>query len=111
MDEDSKNLLVINTHIGLFKYNRLSFGIKTAPTLFQEVMDKLIAPLRNVICYMDDIFIFGKTKKENDNALFALMNRTLEFGLHIKLEKSKFAFTEIKYLGSIVNKNGIKPDP
>lgn len=107
MDDASKNLLVINTHVGLFRYERLSFGIKTAPTIFQEVMDKLIAPLRNVICYMDK---FGKSKKEHDDALMALMNRILEFGLHIKLEKSKFALTEIKYLGSIVTKKGIQPD-
>lgn len=108
MDDESKNLLVINTHVGLFKYNRLTFGIKTAPTIFQEVMDQLIAPLKNIICYMDDIFVFGKIKREHDDALFSLMKRIQEFGFHIKLEKSKFAFSEIKNLGSIVNKNGIK---
>lgn len=41
MDESSKNLLVINTHVGLFRYERMSFGIKTAPTIFQEVMDTM----------------------------------------------------------------------
>lgn len=110
MDDESKDLLIINTHIGLFRYNRLSFGIKTAPTIFQQVMDQLIAPLKGVICYMDDIFIFGKTKKYHDEGLFSLMNRIKEFGFHIKLEKSKFALTEITYLGSVVNKFGIKPD-
>lgn len=111
MDDASKKLLIINTHIGLFQYERLSFGIKTAPTIFQELMDMLISPLENVICYLDDIFIFGRTKKIHDKALIALMNRIQDFGLHIKLEKSKFALNEIKYLGSIVNKYGLKPDP
>lgn len=57
MDDESKELLVINTHIGLFKYNRMSFGIKTAPTIFQEAMDKMIEPLNGVVCFMDDIFV------------------------------------------------------
>lgn len=111
VDEESSKLLVINTHIGLFKYNRMSFGIKTAPTLFQEIMDKMIAGLDGVICYMDDIFICGKTKIEHDKRLIRLMNRIAQHGFHIKLAKSRFALTEIKYLGCIINKDGIKPDP
>ena len=31
--------LHINTHKGLFKYNRLPFGAASAPTVFQQVMD------------------------------------------------------------------------
>lgn len=111
MDEESKNLLVINTHIGLFKYNRLSFGVKTAPTIFQEVMDQMIAPLNGVVCYMDDIFIHAKSIREHDKFLVALMNRIKEYGLHIKLSKCKFVFKEIKYLGTIINSKGLKPDP
>lgn len=55
LDDSSKQLVTISTHVGLFNYNRLPFGIKTSPTIFQEVMDKLIANLRGVICYMDTI--------------------------------------------------------
>lgn len=111
VDDRSKDLLVINTHIGLYRYNRLSFGIKTAPTIFQEIMDKMISGLPGVICYMDDIFIYGKSNKAHDKALILLMNRITEFGFKIKLEKSKFGLDEITYLGCVINKNGIKPDP
>ena len=31
VDEDSNELITINTHKGLFRYNRLPFGVKTAP--------------------------------------------------------------------------------
>lgn len=111
VDDKSSELLIINTHVGLFKYNRLTFGIKTAPTIFQEIMDKMIAGLRGVVCYMDDIFVCGSTKQIHDENLILLMKRLKDFGFHIKILKSRFALTEIKYLGCIVNKNGIQPDP
>ncbi|VDO48433.1 unnamed protein product [Heligmosomoides polygyrus] len=43
LSEESKKKVVINTHKGLFKYNRLPFGIKTAPGIFQQVMNKMVA--------------------------------------------------------------------
>lgn len=33
--EECITLLTVNTHLGLFQYNRLLFGVKTAPTIFQ----------------------------------------------------------------------------
>lgn len=38
------------------------------------------------------------------------MKRILDLGFHIKLENSRFGLNEIKYLGCVINKYGIKPD-
>ncbi|XP_055308875.1 uncharacterized protein K02A2.6-like [Sitodiplosis mosellana] len=95
VDEESEQLLVINTHVGLFQYNRLNFGTKPAPAIFQEAMDRMITGLQGVIAYMDDLFIFGHDKRSHDRALIALMNRLKEFGFHIKLAKSRFGLNEI----------------
>ncbi|EPB67444.1 hypothetical protein ANCCEY_13469 [Ancylostoma ceylanicum] len=43
MDEDSRPLLTINTHRGLYRLNRLPFGVKPAPGIFQQYIDALIA--------------------------------------------------------------------
>ncbi|XP_003366225.1 conserved hypothetical protein [Trichinella spiralis] len=43
LDEESKRILVINTHKGLYHYNRLPFGVASAPTIFQKVMDTMLA--------------------------------------------------------------------
>ena len=36
LDEESKKLLTVNTPWGLFRYNRLPFGVSVAPAIFQR---------------------------------------------------------------------------
>ncbi|KAL3121318.1 hypothetical protein niasHT_008300 [Heterodera trifolii] len=43
LDQESKDLCVINTHRGLFQCKRLPFGVKSAPSIFQHLMDKICA--------------------------------------------------------------------
>lgn len=40
VEEDSKKYLTINTHMGLFQYNRLVFGITSAPAIWQRTIDQ-----------------------------------------------------------------------
>ena len=41
VDEDSKKFLTVNTHKGLFMYNRLPFGVSSTPAVFQKTMENL----------------------------------------------------------------------
>ena len=54
VDDDSKDLLVINTPKGLFRYNWLPYGVSIAPAIFQSVLDRVLHNLP-VTCYLDDI--------------------------------------------------------
>lgn len=62
VDEEFRKLITINTHRGLFQYNRLPFGIKTAPGCFQQIMDMMISGFEGVVAYIDDILVFGKNE-------------------------------------------------
>ena len=42
LDEDSKKYAVITTHKGLFRYNRLQFGLSAAPAIFQSIIDNIL---------------------------------------------------------------------
>ena len=59
LSEDSKQYVVINTHKGLFRYNRLPWGIASAPGIFQRVMEGLLSDIPGVLVYLDDILITG----------------------------------------------------
>ena len=65
LDEQSQNLVVINTHKGLYKFNRLPFGVASAPAMFQKVMDTILHDIPGVICYVDDILVTGSTDEEH----------------------------------------------
>ncbi|PIC40074.1 hypothetical protein B9Z55_011551 [Caenorhabditis nigoni] len=110
LSEESKELCTINTHRGLYQYQRLAFGTKTAPMVFQRIMDKMISGLDGVTAYLDDIIIVGSTEKEHKDNLFKLFSRITEYGFRVKLEKCRFLEEEIKFLGFIVDKNGRRPD-
>uniref|UniRef100_A0A7I4Z4C2 Reverse transcriptase domain-containing protein n=1 Tax=Haemonchus contortus TaxID=6289 RepID=A0A7I4Z4C2_HAECO len=61
VDDDAKQLLKISTHQVLFRFDRLRFGVKSAPGIFQQCIDSLIAGLDGTAAYLDDILVTGRT--------------------------------------------------
>ncbi|XP_049294182.1 uncharacterized protein K02A2.6-like [Anopheles funestus] len=86
IEERYRPFLTINTHRGLYLYNRLPPGIKIAPAAFQQIMDAMLAGLRDTSGYMDDVVIGGKTEKDHDDNLRKVLQRIKEFGFTIKAE-------------------------
>ena len=110
IEENSSKLLCINTHRGLYKFDRLVFGIKVAPAIFQQVMDTMLSGFDFSFAYLDDIVNSSKTMalhREHLNKVFAQIR---EFGLKVKEAKCDFCMNKIKYLGHI-DKDGRRPDP
>ena len=109
VEENSSKLLSINTHRGLYKFDRLVFGIKVAPAIFQQVMDTMLGGFDFTFAYRDDFVISSKTKelhREHLNKVFAQLR---EFGFKVKEAKCDFCVNKIKYLGHI-DKVGRRPD-
>ena len=73
-----KEQLTINTHKGLYKVHRFQNGIKIAPTIFQRVMDNMLADLDFATSYLDDILIKSKNWNHAKYVLEVLKNK---FGL------------------------------
>lgn len=111
LDEDSKQYVVINTHKGLFRYNRLPFGVSSAPAIFQRVMESILQGIPGVAVYLDDILVSGKNEKEHLAVVEQVLDRLEEAGLLLNRDKCEFMAKSVAYLGHIVDAQGLHPDP
>uniref|UniRef100_A0A5S6QE65 Reverse transcriptase domain-containing protein n=1 Tax=Trichuris muris TaxID=70415 RepID=A0A5S6QE65_TRIMR len=111
LDDESKKLVVINTQKGLYRYNRLPFGVKSAPLIFQKVMDTTFTGITGTAAYLDDIIITGRSDEEHMDTLEMVSFRLLEYGFRIKRKKCKFLVDEVEYPWHIVSAEGVRADP
>lgn len=108
-EEDSKSYTTINTHRGLFRYNRLPFGVTSAPAIFQRTMDSLLQGIPHVAAYLDDILITGEDDQEHLRNLDAVLDRLETADLRLKQSKCAFLTAEVVYMGHRINKEGLQP--
>ncbi|XP_062551120.1 uncharacterized protein K02A2.6-like [Armigeres subalbatus] len=111
VDDSTSTLLTINTHRGLYKVNRLAPGVKAAPGAFQQLVDTMLAGLKQTCGYIDDVIVGGENEEEHWHNLNALFQRLQEFGFTVRLEKCSFGRKQIKYLAHMLDQHGIRPDP
>ncbi|PIK38685.1 hypothetical protein BSL78_24481 [Apostichopus japonicus] len=108
--EESSELYTFNTRFGRYKYLRMPFGISSAPEVFHRVVKEIFEGIDRVESYMDDFLVLGRTKDEHDTRLRNVLQRARENNFKLNGKKCKFAQTEIKYLGHILSRDGLKPD-
>ena len=69
VSDQSQQYLTITTHLSLFKYLRLPFGIALAPAFWQKAMAMNLQGCPGVIHTLDDILVMGTTRKEYEKDL------------------------------------------
>lgn len=111
VSECSKPLLTINTHKGLYQFNRLPFGVSSAPSIFQKVMDQILIHITNVCCYLDDIIVGGKDEADCKKTLCVVFQRLSDHNVKINLKKCKFLQKTVEYLGHVLSCNKVEPNP
>ena len=107
LKEASRDLVTINTHKGLYRYTRLPFGVASAPSIFQRVMDTVLQGLQKVVCYLDDILITGSTEEEHLHNLEAVLKRLSRYGIRAKRAKCSFMAPAVEYLGHRIDASGL----
>ena len=107
LDDGSLKYLTINTHRGLYQYTRLPFGVASAPSVFQKMMDTILQGMDGVICYLDDILVSGRTEEEHLTNLRKVLERLQEHGIRAKRAKCTFLKTSVQYLGHVIGADGL----
>lgn len=111
LDEESKKVCVINTIFGLYRYNRLPFGVSSAPAIFQSIIDKMVSSLNGVASYLDDIIVTGSNDKEHWENFEKVVAAMEEFGFRVKTEKCTWFAEKCTYLGFEISADGRRPAP
>ena len=98
VEEESQEYLTINTHQELYRYNRLVFGITSAPAIWQRSMDQILEGVERTSCILDMI-IRGKDDKEHLENLEGVLKSLQANGLRANREKCEFFQTKYTYCG------------
>ena len=111
MDDESSALLTLNTHKGLFKLNRLAFGVASAPALWQRSMDQILQGIPYTQCILDDIIVTGEDDAEHLRNLETVFRRLSEAGLRVNRLKCNFFQEHVEYCGHGVSARGLHKTP
>ena len=107
----SRLLTTFITPSGRYCFNKLPFGISSAPEHFQKQISSILHNLDGVLCQMDDLLVFGQSKEEHDQRLLAALKRIEAAGATLNAQKCEFGKTGLKFLGHCIDQDGIRADP
>ena len=85
---ESRKYTTINTHLGLYQYKRLTFGVSSAVSIFQRTIENVLKDLPGCCVRIDDILISGETDEVNLENLHRVLTRLQDCGLKLTLINS-----------------------
>jgi len=109
LHEESKKFTTINTHKGLYQYNRLPFGVSSAPGIFQRTIKNLLQGIPHVVVRVDNILVSGKDDPDHLANLEAVLSRLFTAGLKLRLGKCLFMQPEVTSCRYVISGTGIQP--
>lgn len=98
---------------GMYQFKVMPFGLTNAPATQQRFIDNLFSADfdNSVFCYLDDIVIVTKTFEEHVQLLNKVLNKLSNASITVNYPKCAFFRKELKYLGYIIDENGLHTDP
>ena len=107
LEVSSRYVTTFATHIGLFRYKRLMFGISSASEVYQRVIQQTLAGCDGVENISDDIIVHGRTLEEHDKRLVQVLSVIKERGLTLNKDKCILRMRQLTFLGMVLSENGI----
>ena len=103
VDPNSRDYTTFLSPKGKFRFVRMPFGLKNAPSHFQRTMEKVLAPVTDCAAiYIDDIIIFSSTWQEHLSHVDRVFTCFKDAGLTAKMTKCEFGKTKLQYLGHVI---------
>ena len=108
---DSRYLTVFHSNNKLYRYKRLTMGVKPAQGELNTAMSLVFAHIPQAFVIHDDLILAAKDEAEHNKALKQVMESFPALGLTLNPEKCEFGKAEIKFWGLIISKDEVRPDP
>ncbi|XP_016400380.1 RNA-directed DNA polymerase homolog [Sinocyclocheilus rhinocerous] len=92
MAKEDKEKTAFICPLSFFQFDRMPHGITGATATFQQLMEKAVGDMHllQVIVYLDDIIVFGRTLEEHEERLLKVLDRLQECGLKVSIDKCQF---------------------
>ena len=102
--------------LGLFQWKRKPFGLCNATATFQRLMAQALTSVTKkygnlIMCYVDDVVVATPTLEDHIVRLDEVFSCMKQASLKCKPSKCEILRDSIKYLGRLVDKHGVRPDP
>lgn len=107
---DSRDMTAFIMHEGLFRFRCVPYGLSSAPSAFQKMMETVLKGVPSVRNYLDDIIVYAASQSEHDKTLHTVIQKLTDAGLTLNMQKCTFNQTSLKFLVHVISKEGILPD-
>lgn len=105
----SMDLTAFVTHVGVFRYRRMPFGLSSAPSCFQKIMSLILAGIQGVSIFLDDVVVHAPSTELHDTRLEQVFQRFEQHGVRLNAEKCMFCVGEVEFMGFRLSRDGIAP--
>ncbi|XP_024883540.1 uncharacterized protein K02A2.6-like, partial [Temnothorax curvispinosus] len=110
LDRKSSDLTTFMTPFGRFRWNRVPFGLNSAPEMFQKKMIQIFGDIPGVKIYFDDIAISGSDLVEHDRTLAIVLQRARANNIRFNPNKIQYRRSNVKFMGYHITNGYISPD-
>ena len=113
LHEDDRKYSAFTTPMGLFEYNRLPQGLCNSPGSFMRMMTSIFGDQNylSLLCYLDDLLVFAPDERTALQRLEMVFSRLRGHNLKLAPKKCFFLRRSVKFLGHIIDENGVSTDP
>ena len=111
LDAQSSFLCTFNTPFGRHHFTRMPFGLKSAAEVFQKKNEAVFEGISGVYIVADDIIIAAPRIEEHDKILKQVLDHAEAHNVKLNYDKLQLQVPKVKYLGTIISAEGMRPDP
>ena len=98
---------------GLYEFGKMLFGLTNAPATFQRLMNEIFKEdlFKRVLIFLNNLLVYNETPAEHLEHLKKVFLKLRAAGSKLKPKKCHLFQTEVNYLGHVLDKTGIRPNP